>query len=302
MAAPVSRRHVLGRLLALPVAAVAAACTSEASTASPSTTTAGTATTGAGATATTAAGSAAESTVGGVEGWVSGGTDLLTVDPPPTSLFDTVPSCRVDPTPETTLGPCWFDVDSGDDISAGFEGLPMWLCLRVHDPDCNPLVDHAVEVWHTDVRGFYTGDTTGSADDTSFSSDRCTLEDETALATNAFRGRLTTDADGRVNFRSCFPGWYAGRTIHVHYAVTAPDGTTRSISQLVFTDAFADEICTTHERYADRGLQDTPLADDALFSDEVDEHLFSTARNDDGTLLAFATVVVDPNASVDKSF
>jgi protocatechuate 3,4-dioxygenase beta subunit len=230
-------------------------------------------------------------------GWASGGTDLITVGYPDSSVFASLGACSLSLTPGTTEGPCYFSTDTGEDISQGSTGLPMQLCLQLVDATCSPLAGYVIEVWHCDTRGVYSGDTSGSDDADRFAGGFCTAGDDEAESSTYFRGQLTTDADGRVNFKTCFPGWYGGRTIHIHFAVSDPDGTSRVISQFCFTDEMCDEICTTHDRYADRGAQDTPLAGgtDTVFPRSgYEEYLLATERNSDGSMLAYGVVRVDP--------
>lgn len=156
-----------------------------------------------------------------------------------------------------------------------------------------------IEVWHCDARGLYSGDTSESDDPDSFAGDFCTDGNTEAESATFYRGQLVTDADGRVNFTSCFPGWYSGRAIHIHYAVTDPEGTTRLTSQFGFADSFADEIHTSHELYGARGAQDTRISDgsDNVFpEDGFEDFLLTTEQNADGSLLAYAAVQIDPTA------
>ena len=193
---------------------------------------------------------------------------------PDDELLETGGICDLGDTAETALGPCWFADDTGPDISEGLTGLPMQLSLRLVDGDCAPRPGQVVEVWHTDRLGRYSGDTSGSADSSEFDGERCTLGDDEARASSWYRGQLTTNDSGRVDFLTHFPGWYSGRTIHVHVAVGDGAGNRRFISQFAFTDAFAEEICTGHELYAERGAQDTPATEDGLFrSDDVEPYL-----------------------------
>ena len=106
---------------------------------------------------------------------------------------------------------------------------------------------------------------------------------------------LTTNNNGRVNFKTCFPGWYPGRTIHIHYAISNKIGEISVVSQLCFTDKIAHDICTKHELYRKRGEQDTPLSSgrDVVFpSRGYEDFVASTQRNSDGTLLAYHTIQV----------
>lgn len=245
---------------------------------------------------TTDTGTTATGTDTGTATWAAGGTDRIRVDFPDDSLFDSGGTCAVSLTPTTTLGPCYFQDSSGEDISEGLTGLPMQLCLRLIDSACTPLVGYTVEVWHCDTRGVYSGDTTASLDAGSFAGGFCTANDSAAAQSTWCRGQLDTDAAGRVNFRTCFPGWYQGRTIHIHFRVSDPSGATAVISQFCFTDALAREICTTHTLYSDRGEQDTTLAGgrDTVFpSSDNHAYIMNTRQNTDGTLLAWHTIQVD---------
>ncbi len=289
-----TRRYFLGGLVAAPAAAtILAGCGESASTAAGTTTS-----TAAGTTATTAAGSTS-STAAATGSWLSGGTDLISVAYPDDSIFATANTCSVSLTNATTEGPCYFQDDTGEDISDGKTGLPMQLCLQLVDEACSPLEGYTVEVWHCDTRGIYSGDTSSSADASSFAGDFCTAGDTEAEAATYFRGQLTTDAAGRVNFLTCFPGWYSGRSIHIHFAVSDPDGTTRVISQWAFSDDFTEDICTTHELYADRGVQDTPLegGTDTVFpSDSYEDYELSLEQNSDGSLLGYGVIMIDPDS------
>lgn len=227
--------------------------------------------------------------------WVSGGTDLITVDFPDDSIFDLSQPCNVALSKRTTLGPCYFKDDTGEDISLGLTGLPMQLCLRLVDSNCEPLENYTIEIWHCDTRGVYSADTSESSDASDFAGGFCTGGDAAANKSSWYRGKLTTDNNGRVNFKTNFPGWYSGRTIHFHYAISDASGQRRLISQFCVTDELAYEICTTHPLYADRGEQDRPLAGgrDSVFPGSGYEAFFlNTRQNSDGTLLAYQTIKI----------
>lgn len=243
--------------------------------------------------ATTAVGTSFDTTA-----WASGGTELITVSYPPTSIFATANTCHVALTAATTEGPCYFQSDTTDDIALGKTGLPMQLCAQLVDESCAPLAGHTVEAWSCDTRGIYSGDTSASSDAERFAGAFCTDDDAEALASSYLRGQATTDDEGRVNFKTIFPGWYRGRTIHIHFAVSDPDGTTRVISQWCFPDELTEQICTTHDLYADRGVQDTPLAGgtDSVFPADYAPYLLNTAANADGTLLAYGVIQIDPES------
>lgn len=235
----------------------------------------------------------ADSSEGGATGWANGGTDLISVAYPSDDIFAAAGTCEVALSAATTLGPCYFADETGEDISEGLAGLPMQLCLRVIDADCNPIEGQRVEVWHCDTEGVYSGDTSESSAASEFAGDFCTGGDDDAASSSWYRGQLSSDSNGRVNFKSCFPGWYRGRTLHIHFAVSDDSGT-RVISQLCFPDELASEVYTTHPAYSSRGDQDTPLASgtDTVFPADFTPYLLTTERNTDGTLLAYHTIQV----------
>jgi len=236
------------------------------------------------------------STITPTAAWAEGGTDLITVPFPGDDLFATGNTCNLlDKIPSLTEGPCYFRDISGEDIADGEEGLPMQLCLRIVDENCQPLENRMVEVWHCNARGVYSADTSESSDAGRFRTGFCTNGDHAALKSTWGRGQLRTDNNGRVNFRTIFPGWYPSRTIHFHFSVATADDSRRFVSQLCFTDLLAAEVCSFHGNYKDRGQQDTPLADDTdgIFpKDGSREFLLSTRANSDNTLLAWHTVKV----------
>lgn len=223
--------------------------------------------------------------------WAMGGTASMTANFPDDTLFALGGTCTLALTKALTEGPCYFAADVLDDISEEQAGLPMQLCLRVVDSSCNPLSGLEVEVWHCDVGGIYSGNTAGSADSRRFSSGFCTGNDRDALQAKWFRGIQVTDSNGRVNFKSCFPGWYSGRTIHIHFRVRN-NNNDQVISQFCFDDSFTAKICTTHPEYSGRGVQDTTLSGgrDTVFSRDYEDFLFDTRQNDDGSLLAWKTI------------
>ena len=236
---------------------------------------------------------ASDAAAGSADGWAVGGTDLITVEHPGDDVFTGAGVCPVALSTGLTEGPCYYAEDTGEDISAGLTGLPMQLCLRLIDADCEPVADHLVEVWHCDADGLYSGDTSVSGDAARFRGDFCTSGDAEAESSTYYRGQLVSDASGRVNFTSCFPGWYATRTLHVHVSVSDPAGERQIVSQLCFSDELVTDIPTNHESYTHRGDQDTPLASgrDAFFpSADVEQFVMTTVRNPDGTLLAYHSI------------
>jgi protocatechuate 3,4-dioxygenase beta subunit len=226
--------------------------------------------------------------------WLAGDTQLISVPYPDDNLFSMTDACRLSLTRPSTEGPCYLGVEGREDISLGFSGLPMMLCLQLVDESCKPLPGYLVEVWHCDRDGLYSGDESNSDDWDRFASRMCTKNDKNAEASTWFRGELTTNEQGRVNFKSCFPGWYPGRTTHIHFRVRKKaQGRDSVVSQFCFSDQFCDQLFTTHSLYRHRGKQDTSLKRDFILSRDNEGLIMNLKQNSDGSLLAYKRIVIE---------
>jgi protocatechuate 3,4-dioxygenase beta subunit len=120
----------------------------------------------------------------------------------------------------------------------------------------------------------------------------CTNGNSEARASRWFRGIRTADANGRVDFNTCFPGWYSSRTIHIHFTVRA-NGTEYLTSQLFFDDALNNEIISSQPIYSARGAKDTTNAsDNVLRQSGLSDFTFQTQKMDDGAMLAWKAIVI----------
>jgi protocatechuate 3,4-dioxygenase beta subunit len=147
-------------------------------------------------------------------------------------------SCVV--TPQQTEGPYFVDerLHRGDirsDPSDGSvkEGLPLTLEISVaavSKAGCTPLSGAIVDIWQCDARGVYSD-----------------VVDEGFNTTGRkfLRGYLVTDKDGRVRFDTIYPGWYPGRTPHIHFKIRTDAGYGRAhefTSQFYFDDKTSDAV------------------------------------------------------------
>ena len=226
---------------------------------------------------------AAASDAGGEAGWASGGTASMTGAASYPDPFEGASGSACALTVAATLGPCYYTTPLRRDVSEGYPGLPVRLALRVVDTDCNPIEDARVEIWHTRNSGLYSGGPTSM----------CTSGDSDALAHLYFRGGQVTDEDGRVDFDTCFPGWYSGRAVHIHFQVFLADGSRASvISQLFFPAERITEIFASHVDYASFGQPDTPNASDRIYTGVGSAGVVELARMSDGAMQAWKQIVV----------
>jgi protocatechuate 3,4-dioxygenase beta subunit len=157
-------------------------------------------------------------------------------DPAPSSAgdlasrFDDAAHCRR--TAEETAGPFYFEVDRvRSDIREGHDGAPLRLGVRVRDlaQGCDPIPNAVVDVWHCDATGSYSE------------------PGETYL-----RGLQVTNSDGIAEFTTIYPGWYPGRTVHIHAKVHL-DKRTVLTTQFYFDDDFTDRVFSLEPYASDTG-------------------------------------------------
>ncbi|SCF63254.1 intradiol ring-cleavage dioxygenase [Streptomyces sp. Ncost-T10-10d] len=152
-------------------------------------------------------------------------------------------------TSETTEGPYYIDADKfRKDITEDKEGIPLTLRLKVIDSDtCKPVKHAAVDIWHCDALGVYSGyeamssggpggpgggGTPPSGTPTDAPSGTPTGappsggpggggggHSEPTDDKRYLRGTQLTDKHGYVEFKTIFPGWYQGRCVHIHTKV-----------------------------------------------------------------------------------
>jgi protocatechuate 3,4-dioxygenase beta subunit len=193
--------------------------------------------------------------------------------------------CRL--LPQAVEGPFYFDPKLlRSDISEGRPGAPLQLQLRVIESGaCTPIRNARVDVWHADADGIYSG------------YDRQGRDRELSTNGQSFlRGTPMTDSEGRVTFNSVYPGWYPGRTPHIHVKVFL-DETQLVTGQVYFPDEFTARVYTTREPYKQRAIADTTNDQDGIFRDGE--------REGGGTVLAMSetgdTIVAALLIGVDKS-
>ena len=173
-------------------------------------------------------------------------------EPPPTSAgelasrFDDAARCAR--TAEETEGPFYFEVDRvRSDIREGRDGATLRLGVRVRDLSrgCNPIPNAVVDVWHCDATGSYSE------------------PGETYL-----RGLQVTNRDGIAEFTTIYPGWYPGRTVHIHGKVHL-DKRTVLTTQFYFADSFTDRVFAREPYASDRG-RDAFNATDPLYERDLE--------------------------------
>jgi protocatechuate 3,4-dioxygenase beta subunit len=187
--------------------------------------------------------------------------------------------------PEQTEGPYFVDErlhrsDIRSDPATGEvkAGVPIALTValsRVDHTECRPLAGAQVDIWHCDALGIYS-----DVNDPSFNT----------IGRKFLRGYQLTDSAGEARFVTIYPGWYSGRTVHIHIKVRTAivgKGTHEFTSQLYFEDAFSDHIYT-RPPYAARGRRNARNQDDRIFRRGGDKLIVAPAENAEGYAAVFA--------------
>ena len=152
-------------------------------------------------------------------------------------------------TPALTEGPFYFDAGQiRRDITEGRPGTQLLLSLDVvNASSCSPLRDAVVDIWHCDAIGLYSG-----------------YGSEGTAGERFLRGIQVTDANGRAEFDTLYPGFYRGRTVHIHFKIHL-DERTAVTSQLFFPESVNDAVMATSP-YSDSGTRDTRNSTDSIFT------------------------------------
>ena len=194
----------------------------------------------------------------------------------------TTTSCAV--TPEETAGP--YPDRTGminqpaffrQDITEGRSGVPLALMLTLVNvaKNCAAVANASVEIWQCDASGNYS---------------EYAQPGYNGVGQTFLRGLQTTDASGRVTFRTIYPGWYQGRATHVHVQVFV-NGSAIKTTQI----AFPEDITATVYRtgvYASHGQNGTSNSGDMVFADGTQYEMASVSGDPSGGYTATLTIGV----------
>lgn len=169
--------------------------------------------------------------------------------------------------PSETAGP--FPLDLSDnafffrqDVREDRAGVQMNLKMKINGlDDCGPMANVRVHIWHCDKDGNYSGY-------------------GTETGTTYLRGYQITDANGEVEFISIFPGWYPGRTCHIHFQVYV-NSSYAAISQLTWEDGPKNDLLLAFPDIYTAGPDPVPPGSDGVFADGYEFQTASLTPNTD---------------------
>jgi protocatechuate 3,4-dioxygenase beta subunit len=177
-------------------------------------------------------------------------------------------------TPEQTEGPYYIAGEKlRRNITDGRPGTALLLRTFVVDATtCRPIRNAAVDIWHADAGGVYSGFGAGASSRT------------------FMRGIQRTNAKGLAMFRTVYPGWYQGRTVHIHVKVHV-GGNVVHTGQLYFPDALTDAVYR-RAPYSSRPGRGVRNATDSVYRNGGSKSMLSVKKNSAGVYVATITMGV----------
>lgn len=188
-------------------------------------------------------------------------------------------------TVQTTEGPYFLDgMPLRADITEGLPGVPLELRFTVLDVAGLPLPGARIDVWQCDALGIYSG-YAGQGDSKQVS----------AVGKTFLRGRLVAGDDGEAVFRSVYPGWYEGRTTHIHMKVAVGPRTVLT-SQFFLPDALSEFLYTNLPAYQRSALRNVLNSSDGIAL-RAGDTVIGAVREAPDRYIASLALVVDPLAN-----
>jgi len=232
------------------------------------------------------------------------------------------PACVL--TTEQEEGPFYVDYNKvRRDITEDKPGVPLQLKIAlVNAKTCSPLANAALDIWHCDAMGVYSAFTdvkmgpppgfggpggrppgdrpNGSPPPEGFGPPPG-MGNRHLDKTRFLRGIQATDSSGMAQFQTIYPGWYQGRTIHIHLKVHV-GGNVAHTGQLFFPEDITERIAKLQPYAKHSDLHRTTQAEDMVFQDEHGAPGLMTLnriqpRSDAAGFIATVTLAVDPDAT-----
>jgi protocatechuate 3,4-dioxygenase beta subunit len=155
-------------------------------------------------------------------------------------------------TPSAVEGPYYLNLNLvRRDITEGFAGIKTRVNLHVvQASDCAPIPNARVDIWHNNAPGAYSG-----------------FANQGTQGMTFLRGVQFTDATGTTFFDSIYPGWYMGRTTHMHLKVQ-PAASSVLTTQMYFPTGLSRRVYRIPP-YLAHGQNPTNNGNDPLFLPET---------------------------------
>jgi protocatechuate 3,4-dioxygenase beta subunit len=225
----------------------------------------------------------------GLTGWGCGRSQAQIQSQAAELTTGKIPSCVV--RPQQTEGPFFVDeklnrsdIRSNPSDGSVKEGALLRLAFqvsRIERSSCAPLGGAIIDVWQCDALGIYSdvrdmsGDTRGM---------------------KFLRGYQVTNATGTAEFLTIYPGWYQGRTVHIHFKIRTDDKRPSEFtSQIYFDESITDEVHKLPP-YSGKGRRTTTNDTDLLYRRRGNQLLLPLMKDAQGYAGKFEIALQMPGA------
>jgi protocatechuate 3,4-dioxygenase beta subunit len=127
-----------------------------------------------------------------------------------------------------------------------------------------PVKSAACDIWQCDASGVYSDEAS-----------------ESTVGQTYLRGVQLTNAEGIAEFITVYPGYYQGRTTHIHVKVHV-GGKVVHTGQLYFPDPLTASVYRNRSPYRTRGQKDTSNAADMVFADGGKQSMLRLSQHGTG--------------------
>lgn len=139
-------------------------------------------------------------------------------------------TCDSATTPSETEGP--YPTHSPNslvisDIRSDRQGIDLTVHIDVVNTSGNAVFGAIVDIWHCDKDGNYS-------------------EYSGFTSAHFLRGRQSTNDSGRVSFLTKFPGWYNGRSTHIHVHIYNASGQSLLVTQIAYPEGTGSAVATVN--------------------------------------------------------
>ena len=180
------------------------------------------------------------------------------------------PSCTL--VKEQTEGPYYVDLNRvRRNVTEGRPGLRLDLRIKIVNAEtCKAMRNAAVEIWHCDALGKYSG-----------------FAQEGTAGKTFMRGIQRTDKNGVAVFRTIYPGWYQGRALHIHLKAFTGGrvssskfigGDEQHTGQLFFKESVTDRVAKLSP-YNRRDVTRTRISQDTIYQSQGGSLVHLTRRS-----------------------
>lgn len=180
-------------------------------------------------------------------------------------------------------------------VADGRTGIPIAINITINNlnANCGAYQGCLVDIWHCDKDGYYS-EYGGTG-----------MQSVNYTSVHFLRGRQITDTNGLAVFSSIFPGWYSGRTTHIHVHIYKPNGTSLLVTQIAFPEGAGSAVSAVNASTANgytKGMTGyTFNANDNVFSDGVTNELSTISGSvAAGFVLDHSIFVNGPTLAIDQ--